>query len=96
MNKYTFHTVNGYTFFTDPGHGWLCVPLAELAGFEPSEYSYQDATYAYLEEDCDAPAWVDRIGGKRGASFWQRRSTVHTDGESFVRSLASFPGKDTA
>jgi hypothetical protein len=43
-----------YQFISDPGHGWLRVPLAEIAGETYSAYSYQDAEFAYLEEDCDA------------------------------------------
>jgi len=43
--------------FEDPGHSWLRVPKrdARRVGFTPSSYSYQDQTYFYLEEDCDAP-----------------------------------------
>jgi len=51
-----------YTFYEDPGHGWLRVPLAELAelGIEGAitPYSYQDNEFAYLEEDCDAAAFI--------------------------------------
>ena len=45
------------TFFEDPGHGWLRVPLYLVAwlkvGGEISSYSYKDEEFAYLEEDCD-------------------------------------------
>lgn len=51
-----------YTFISDPGHGWLKVPLADLpTGFEPSFYSFKDKHYAYLEEDCDAGAFLKAI-----------------------------------
>jgi hypothetical protein len=46
-----------YRYVTDPGHGWLEVPRAELKrlGIEQliSPYSYQKGEFAYLEEDCD-------------------------------------------
>ena len=46
-----------YRFITDPGHGWLEVPRAELDSLgiahKISEYSYQKGELAYLEEDCD-------------------------------------------
>ena len=45
----------------DPGHGYLCVPLASCVGVRVSEYSFRDdrAGLAYLEEDCDAWAWAE-------------------------------------
>lgn len=47
-----------YEFISDPGHGWLKVPLADLPkGFHPSQYSFKDSQFAYLEEDCDASAF---------------------------------------
>jgi hypothetical protein len=45
------------TFISDPGHGWLRVPLTDIAalGIEEdiSEYSFIIDRFAYLEEDCD-------------------------------------------
>jgi hypothetical protein len=45
------------TFIEDPGHGWLRVPLADVAALgiqdEITPYSFIDNDYAYLEEDCD-------------------------------------------
>ena len=51
-----------YTFITDPGHGWLRVPLAEIRGLAISSYSFRDANYAYLEEDQDAPTFMRAKG----------------------------------
>ena len=44
-----------YTFFSDPGHGWIQVPLQEIErlAIRPSPYSYRDDSYGYLEEDGD-------------------------------------------
>lgn len=54
------------TFISDPGHGWLAVPLADVLrlGIEPSEYSFisDDGQTAYLEEDCDASLFIDASG----------------------------------
>ena len=59
-----------FTFHQDPGHGWLQVPLIEIArlGIGPkiSRYSYLKGDSAYLEEDCDAPMFAkafERAGG---------------------------------
>ena len=45
------------TFIEDPGHGWLRVPLADVAALgiqdEITPYSFIDNDYAFLEEDCD-------------------------------------------
>ena len=51
------------TFISDPGHGWLKVPLAEIAALgieeEISLYSFIKGPYAYLEEDCDCPRYLE-------------------------------------
>jgi len=50
------------TFISDPGHGWLRVPLADIAALgiegDISEYSFIDGRFAYLEEDCDYGRFV--------------------------------------
>ena len=48
------------TFISDPGHGWLRVPhnLLSDSGYKPTEYSFYDNDYAYLEEDVDAGAFL--------------------------------------
>lgn len=53
-----------FTFYTDPGHGWLCVPLEALTLVGLSEasfssYSYRGNDCLYLEEDCDAPQFIN-------------------------------------
>ena len=64
-------------FISDPGHGWLEVPTAdvEASGYIPSRYSYVDrhstaelvngrwpTGYTYLEEDCDVAGFVQALG----------------------------------
>ena len=55
--------MNKYTFFEDPGHGWLQVPIAELQALgiagQISSYSYRRGEFAYLEEDCDYSRFVE-------------------------------------
>ena len=50
------------TLISDPGHGWLRVPLVDIArlGVEQtiSSFSFIDGHYAYLEEDCDAARYL--------------------------------------
>ena len=59
------------TFISDPGHGWMRVPLVDIAalGIETavSTCSYIDGQFAYrsaevttsLEEDCDCAVYLD-------------------------------------
>jgi hypothetical protein len=51
-----------YNFYSDPGHAWLEVPIAELKKLgiekEISGFSYKKGYMAYLEEDCDATAFI--------------------------------------
>ena len=50
-------------FIIDPGHGWLRVPLADIAALgiegDISPYSFIDGRFAYLEEDCDYTVFID-------------------------------------
>jgi hypothetical protein len=52
-----------FTYHSDPGHGWLEVPIQTLlsVGLAPSDfsaYSYQHRDKVYLEEDCDAAVFI--------------------------------------
>jgi hypothetical protein len=50
------------TWISDPGHGWLAVPITQLEALgianRISRYSYKHEATAYLEEDCDAPLYL--------------------------------------
>lgn len=52
-----------YRFISDPGHGWLEVPEAELVRLnivdQISDCSYRNGGNAYLEEDCDFGVFAD-------------------------------------
>ena len=56
-------TTRKLTFYTDPGHGWLEVPRADLAelGIAASvtPYSYAKHSRVYLEEDLDASLYLE-------------------------------------
>lgn len=77
-----------FTFYSDPGHGWLAVPLELVRELRlaVSNYSYIDAVFYYLEEDCDAARFVDSYTSRFGVrpEFVEE----HTNRDSFVRSLA--------
>ena len=74
------------TFYCDPSHGWLGVPhnLVNDLGISQdiSHYSYKDANFAYLEEDCDLSLFMD----KAEAKGWSIAFTeMHTNNESPIR-----------
>lgn len=52
-----------YTFYQDPGHGWLEVPLSELQELkivtQITPYSYQKNDKVYLEEDGDLTRFIE-------------------------------------
>jgi hypothetical protein len=60
-----------FTFFIDPGHGWLKVSRYDLAELGLSDqdftaYSFIKGDYLYLEEDCDASKFVEVYQAKHG------------------------------
>ncbi|WP_281839606.1 hypothetical protein [Cardiobacterium hominis] len=54
-----------FLYHTDPAHGWLEVPMAELHRLgiarSISSCSYRHGDVAYLEEDGDAPLFVETL-----------------------------------
>lgn len=79
-----------YTFVSDPGHGWLRVPLGHLlkSGYQPTEYSFYDHCYAFLEEDCDAPLFMRAAGVTQDDIHWTYVNHFHRNNKH------SFPAKD--
>jgi hypothetical protein len=81
-----------YIFFSDPGHGWLEVDVAELHRLnlhdKISTYSYlhADKLRAYLEEDCDMTIFLDEKD-RRGEKF--ELLDMH-DHDSAVRKMEAF------
>lgn len=56
---------NTYTYHTDPGHGWVEVPMLTINDLgladKISEYSYRNGDKVYLEEDCDASLFINAL-----------------------------------
>ena len=79
------------TFHTDPGHGWLEVPVKEVreSGVPISECSYVKNDMAYLEEDCDATAYIDYLD-KQNIAYTIGRD-VHVDHSHPIRDYRSWP-----
>jgi hypothetical protein len=79
-------------WITDPGHGWLVVPMEDVhtAGCaeQITAYSYQsrDGQTAYLEEDCDAGTFIDATGIEYEPGIFPSR---YTEGPS-PRNLPTF------
>lgn len=76
-------------YIQDPGHGWIAAPLERVQslGLTPTSYSYQDGETIYLEEDCDAPAYL-RALTRAGIPY--RINETHTRGDAWIRSLPRF------
>lgn len=88
-------SMDTYRFFSDPGHGWLEVPVATLrklgiAG-QISAYSYvsEDGQTAYVEEDCDLARFAAAMGWHELPS-----DTVHIyQPETFIRNLPRYESR---
>ena len=78
-----------YTMHTDPGHGWLEVPLSEVKRLrlDVSPYSYRKGAMAYLEEDCDFSLWLN---AKRAAGEPFKIQDVHSNDYSPIREFERF------
>lgn len=81
-----------FKMYSDPGHGWLAVPVAYLidAGVvlcSISTYSYARGKTIYLEEDCDAGKFISAWRAKYGSFFYENK---FTDNRSPIRSYESF------
>ena len=89
-------------FISDPGHGWLEVPTADVeeSGYIPSRYSYIEdqwttLSWTYLEEDCDVAGFIQALGVAPDLvaptvsyiSYHDR-----TDSDSWVRDLPQCSG----
>ena len=81
-------------WISDAGHAWLEVPISDLvaSGVSPSNYSFYDSDthLAYLEEDCDAPRYLDVA-----VPDWMIDDPgiedVYEEYPAFVRELKRFP-----
>ncbi len=82
-------THHAFTFYADPGHGWLKVTLKQLSliGMKPqdfSSYSYRLGDAVYLEEDADATKFLHKWKEQEIGSCIINHK--HTDKQSRIRS----------
>lgn len=74
-------------FISDPGHGWLRVPMKLLEDWNIdiliSEYSYRTKAFAFLEEDCDAEIFI-KEAKSRNFKHVIHYTTIN-DFESYLR-----------
>lgn len=86
--KFTFASL---TFYSDIGHGWLRVPKSLLPKVLPSldisSCSYMNGMYVYLEEDCDAPKFL-QAAKEKGYVFNIREKYISRN--SHIRRYASY------
>jgi hypothetical protein len=89
-----------YHFFSDAGHGWVKVPIADLKVLgiadKISGCSLQRGDFAYLEEDCDATLFGkaffkyhfnnDDPTGEDWKMFNEKYSVSHNSNNSTIRS----------
>lgn len=78
-----------HTFISTPSHGYLMVSEKDYnaSGYKASKYSYYGNGFIYLEEDCDAPAFLR----ERGETF-DNASTVHREADIICK-LRPMSGK---
>jgi len=85
-----------YTFYCDPGHGWLKVEKKELIELgiadNISHCSYSKGEFAYLEEDCDVAIFLRAKGllidDKMSHEF--KYKSQHTNRSSRIRNYPSY------
>jgi hypothetical protein len=81
-----------YTFISDSGHGWVRVPRHEIKELgisdKVSRFSYVDAYWVYLEEDCDFTVWM--LAHKDKFGMEPNIVEKYENGECFIRNLNSF------
>jgi hypothetical protein len=79
-----------FTFWSDPGHGWLEVNIAdaEQVGLFPSDFSecsYRKGHRLFLEEDLDAGVFIKAWKAAGNAFTYVEEN--EPDEDSFVRNL---------
>lgn len=84
------NTEKKFIMHEDHAHAWLEVPselASSLLGDKVSEHSYisDDCKTVYLEEDCDATAFIEKLNESR--AIYEIVEQWH-DGDCFIRSLS--------
>ena len=82
--------MHNFTFYEDPGHGWLEVPIELIRMYnlkdQITSYSYMDKDNVYLEEDCDAGVLLRHL--KANGIQYRIRDEYHEN--IFIRDLGRF------
>ena len=97
-NEITALNITSFTFYEDPGHGWLEVPAKLLSLLqiesEITSYSYisRNGLYAYLEEDCDVSTFCHAYKNVMGLSAEEYLPIKHRayQLDCFIRSLPHY------
>jgi len=84
-----------YDFYSDPSHGWLKVKRQELIDLgikdKISGYSYEKGDAVFLEEDSDAPKFMDAWEAKHQVKLMNSQITFHiADRASRIRTFQPF------
>lgn len=78
-----------YKFYSDAGHGWLAVKIVDCfllgVAHKITPYSYVRGLTAYLEEDCDAPTYLQAYVAKYGEKP-SVKDSAHRPDHSPIRS----------
>lgn len=96
MYTNTLNFINGQiNYHTDPGHGWLEVPitvLKELKIYDLITYfSYKKDGIAYLEEDCDMGLFLKTVKRLLDKDCKQLDiNVVNTNDSSVIRNYRRF------
>lgn len=83
MRTYTYHRGSSY--------GWIEVPIKDIQEMDIEDsisgFSYRKGNLVYLEEDCDAHLFFNKLRSM-GIKFHLQES--HTNNEFFIQNLKSF------
>lgn len=80
-------------FHSDPSHGWLEVRshlIPDEIRNETSPYSYEKDGMAMLEEDCDAPRYLNWLK-EQGIEY--KISEIDTNKDHYCRNWPQFKGR---
>ena len=85
-----------YDFYSDAGHGWMKVPIAQLVSLgiagDISHFSYMKGGFAYLEEDSDAQKFIEAMEKRGDTVKWRE----HNSDTSPIRDYPSYRAPVTA
>lgn len=80
-----------YNFYSDPGHGWVKVPLSVLSKLgiidKITSFSYIRGNNAYLEEDEDASLFVNEL---KAMGVTPKFKDAYTNKYSKIRSYGTY------